>query len=147
MLQTGDADQDLSGDITGTLPDFEGSIGFKIRAVPPLDVAIDIRPRSIGNRINPRGRGILPVAILTTVDFDASTVAPSTVRLGPGGARAGPNRLVDVGGDGDLDLVLLFRKRGTGLVCGDVEASLTGETSTGRTFVGSDSVTVVGCPP
>ena len=72
-----------------TLPDFEGSIGFQIRAVPPLDV----------------------------------------------------------GGDGDLDLVLLFRKRGTGLLCGDVEASLTGDTFTGRSFVGSDSVTVIGCPP
>lgn len=154
VVQTVDADQDLSGDITLTLPDFQCSIGFQIRAVPPLDVFIDIRPRNIGNRINPRGRGVLPVAILTTstnagelLDFDASTVAPSTVRFGPGGARAGPNRLVDVGGDGDLDLVLLFRTRHTGLVCGDVLASLTGETFTGRSFVGSDSVTVIGCPP
>ena len=94
VLLTVDADQDLSGDITMTLPDFQGSIGFQIRAVPPLDVVIDIRPRGRGsrNRINPRGRGVLPVAILTTstnagepLDFDASTVAPSTVRFGPVG--------------------------------------------------------------
>ena len=156
VLQTVDADEDLSGDITMTLPDFEGSIGFQIRAVPPLDVVIDIGPRGRGtrNRMNPRGRGVFPVAILTTstdagepLDFDASMVAPSTVRFGPGGARAGPRRLIDVGRDGDLDLVLLFRKRATGLLCGDVEASLTGETFTGRSFVGSDSVTVLGCPP
>ncbi len=47
--------------------------------------------------------------------------------------------------DGDLDLMLHFRTQGTGIQCGDTEASLTGETFDGQAIQGTDSVVTVGC--
>ena len=152
-VQSEYANQAADGSISITLPDFDGSIAFQIRAVPPIDVVIDIIPGGSRNRINPNIKGRFRVAILTThtadgepIDFEASSVAPATVLFGPGGALALANALVDVDGDGDLDLGLAFRKRDTGLVCGDTVASLTGETLDGRAIAGSDVVTIVGCP-
>jgi len=152
LISSVDADQDGNGDITVTLPDFEGSIAFQILAVPPLDVLIDVRPDSSLNRINPN-RGRVFVAVLTTtvaagdpLDFDAATVDPSTVRFGPAGAAPLNSGPADADGDGDLDLLLRFRNREMGFVCGDTVGTLTGETATGRSIVGSDSVTIVGCP-
>ncbi len=108
---------------------------------------IDIKPGSDPNAVNPRDRGVIPVAILTTEDFDAATVSPSTVRFGPDEAsmihRSG--HLKDVDADGDLDLVLHFRTQETGIACGDTEATLTGETFDGQPLQGSDSIVTVGC--
>ena len=56
----------------------------------------------------------------------------------------GDDRFVDGDRDGDLDLLLYFRRNRTGLVCGDTVASLTGETFTGRSIEGSDSFRNVG---
>jgi hypothetical protein len=52
-----------------------------------IEVTIDIKPGSDPNAINPSSRGVIPVAILTTESFDATTVSPITVRFGPAGAR------------------------------------------------------------
>jgi hypothetical protein len=144
-----DADQDVNGAITFTLPDFEGSIAFQIHAVPPLEVTIDIRPARRINIIIPGQLQPLPVAIISTDDFYAGTVDISSIRFGPAGAAPVANRLLNADGDNDMDLVLLFRPRDTGLACGDEVATLTGETTSGRSFVGTDSVKIVGthCPP
>lgn len=44
-------------------------------------VAIDIKPTSCPNPFNVDGRGVLPVAIVGTEDFDISQVDPASVRL------------------------------------------------------------------
>jgi hypothetical protein len=44
---------------------------------------IDIKPGSFPNSINPRSKGVIPVAILTTDTFDATTVDPLSVTFGP----------------------------------------------------------------
>ncbi len=112
-----------------------------------LIVTIDIKPGSDPNAINPAGRGVIPVAILTTDTFDATTVSPITVRFGPAGASLEHQlgHLNDADGDGDLDLVLHFPTQDTGIQCGDSEASLTGETFGGQSIQGSDSVVTAGC--
>ena len=111
-------------------------------------VAIDIKPGSLPNSINPKSKGVIPVAILTTGTFDATTVDSTTVRFGATGTEAAPvhSALEDVDGDGDTDLILHFNTQDAGIQCGDTSASLTGETFSGQAIQGADSVNTVGCP-
>jgi hypothetical protein len=90
---------------------------------------------------------VIPVAILTTDAFDATTVDPLSVRFEPKGATEAHNKghIEDVNQDGEPDLVLHFRTRATGIKCGDISASLTGETVDGEPIQGSDSIKTVGC--
>jgi len=117
-----------------------------VLSLETVSVPVDIKPGSDPNAINPRSRGVIPVAILTTDTFDATTVHPSTVQFGPDGATdQGSGGIEDVDGDGDLDLVLHFRTQETGIVCGDTEASLSGQTFGGLAIEGADSIVTVGC--
>lgn len=110
-------------------------------------VEIDIKPGSDPNAINPRSKGVIPVAILTTESFNAQIVDPSTVQFGPNGAGIGDRsaHLQDVNEDGDLDLVLHFRTQQTGIACGDTTAFLTGETFVSTPIQGSQNIVTVGC--
>ena len=106
-----------------------------------------IKPGSFPNSINPRSKGNIPVAILSTDTFDASTVAPSTVRFGPNttGIAHAFAHIEDANADGLLDLVLYFKTTETGIACGDTSALLTGVTFAGQAIEGSDAVRVVPC--
>ena len=103
-----------------------------------ISVAIDIKPGQYPNRINLRSNAIIPVAVLTTPDFNAAAVDPATVTL----ADAMPERggMCDVDRDGDLDLLLHFRARDLNLTPYSTEAFLIGTTSDGFTIEGSDTV-------
>jgi len=58
----------------------ESSIWITQLVVPPIqEASIDIKPGSFPNSINPNSKGVVPVAVLTTEDYDASTVVPDTV--------------------------------------------------------------------
>jgi len=48
---------------------------------PVIEVPIDIKPGSCPNPVNTKDRGVLPIAILGTADFDVSQVDPVTVKL------------------------------------------------------------------
>jgi hypothetical protein len=111
----------------------------------PIPLSIDIKPGSIENPINPGSKGKLTVAILTTEDFEASTIDVSTVRFGPSSAQPVTYSLEDVDGDIDWDLVLHFNTQDTGIACGDTEATLTGQTLNGVQITGTDSIKTVGC--
>jgi len=113
--------------------------------VVTITIKIDIKPGSDPNSINPNSNGVIPVAILTTGDFDATTVDPDTVLFGP--SEAAPVHCVFVGvdNDGDTDMLLHFRTQETGIGEGDTEATLTGKTIDGTDIIGTDSVRIV--PP
>jgi len=106
-------------------------------------IAIDIKPGSI----NPRSRGKIRVAILTTVSFDAATVDATRVRFGPTGSEAAmvSSVLQDIDGDGDLDLILQFNTQGSGIDCSTTSGSVTGQTIDGTAIQGTASIKVVGC--
>ena len=53
--------------------------------------------------------------------------------------------LQDVDKDGDRDLILHFNTQETGILCGDVSTSLTGETFDGQEIEASDSIKTAGC--
>jgi hypothetical protein len=143
-----------TANIAGALYFGDGTAGANARVdivsysfVQCIAVQIDIKPGSFPNSVNPWNNGIIPVAILTTSAFDATTVDPMSVRFGPNGAveAHGRGHIENVDGDGDLDLVLHFRTQSTGITCGATSASLTGMTFNGQTIQGTDSVRTVGC--
>lgn len=113
-----------------------------------LQISIDIKPGSSRNPVNLTAKGNMPVAILTSDTFDATQVNWETVRFGPSGATERHQRLhvKDADYDGDMDVVLHFKTRDTGILCGDTEATLTGETFSGEVFTGSDVIKIVKCP-
>lgn len=127
------------------------SAGWAVRdgdvGVPVEIITIDIKPGSYPNSINLKSKGLIPVAILTTDTFDATQVNWDTVSFGPDGATEshGRSHVVDVDGDGDMDVVLHFKTQEAGIDCDDTEATLTGETFGGEVIQGSDSVSVEGC--
>lgn len=97
---------------------------------------IDVLPPNI----NPGSNRLIHVAVLSTPDFDARTLDPATVSLGPAGAApVDKARTQDVDADGDPDLVFSFRIQDTGIVDGDTEICLLG-----MTFDGAE---IRGCAP
>lgn len=134
----------LLGNTLGSDQRLRLTVGF-----PPIvvEVRIDIRPRNCPNSINPKSEGRIPVAILTTDSFNAATVHPTSVRFGATGTEATPvhTAMDDVDEDGDTDMILHFNTQDTGIVCGDTDASLTGETVSGQKIGGYDSIKTVGC--
>ena len=102
---------------------------------------IDIKPGSDPNSINPKSKGVIPVAILTTdLGFDAATVDPTSVTFGPTGTEASPVKwaMEDVDGDGDVDMILHFKAQDCGFSAGDETGTLMCDQGSA-----SDSVNIV----
>ena len=112
-----------------------------------MEVTIDIKPGDEPTVMDPRSEGMIPVAILSTDDFDATSVDPASVRFGANGDDAAPVRSMteDIDQDGDTDLMFLFRAVQANIKCGDTSASLTGKTRAGQPIAGSESFTTEGC--
>jgi len=141
---------DQNGDfiLTGSGTDASGISQFlTVKFLDTINVAVDIKPGSFPNSINPRNNGVIPVAILSTDSFDAATVNPASVFFGATGTETKPNHyaLEDVNGDGKADLMLQFPTQNTKIVCGTKTGVLTGATSLGQAIKGSDSITTTGC--
>jgi hypothetical protein len=113
-------------------------------------IAIDIKPRSEINSINPRSKGTIPVAILSTEDFYApDEVDRDSLMFGPG---VGEKSLAfcspspeDVTGDGYDDLICHFYTQMTGFDCEDTEGILKGRRLDGTPILGRDSMRIAPC--
>jgi len=114
-----------------------------------LTVEIDIKPGSDPNPINPKSKGLVPVAIFSSTEFDATQVDPTSICLAGANVavRGKGNKLMaheeDVNGDGLVDLLVQvetqdFDDLGDG---GTVE--LTGTTFDNQAIVGYDEVIIV----
>jgi hypothetical protein len=112
-----------------------------------IPVVIDIMPVTIPNYINLKSKGVTPVAILTNNIFDATTVDPMSVEFGPNGAKEihSKGHIEDADGDGDLDMVLHFNTKETGIQCGDTKVDLPAKTTSGQDIAGTDAILTVGC--
>lgn len=115
---------------------------------PPLSVNIDIKPGGFPNSINLGSRGIIPVAILSSSTFnatsDVNTTSLSFGRTGDELSWVGcSSDLEDVNGDGLVDLVCNFTTQATGFQLGDTVGILKGTTITGNSLSGIDSVRIV----
>jgi hypothetical protein len=119
---------------------------------PPTQVVIDVRPGSDTNKINLSANGLLPVAVLSTSDFDATQFAPemahlsdATSPMGCEGAEAVRWTYTDVNGDGLVDLVFFFRIQDLNLIASTTEVMLMGHGTYNGTMIhieGADTVTV-----
>ena len=118
-------------------------------------VTIDIKPGSYPNRINLSSMGLVPVAVLTTAEFNANQFSPEMAHLsdaanamtnGCAGAIAVRWARGDVNGDGLRDLVFFFNTQDLDLTSSSTAATLMahGVYSTLGTIhiMGTDSVKV-----
>ena len=116
-----------------------------------IQVDIDIKPGNDPNSINCNNENeTIAVAILSTDDFDATTVDHTTVTFegasethvdeNTGSARRHEE---DVDGDGDTDLVSHFLLGDTDLTCESTEGKLEGETFDGQAIEGTDAVRMI----
>ena len=137
-------DINSDGQIVGFSTTSTGENHAVLWALPSkFDVTIDIKPGLHPNPINLSSKGVIPVAVLTTDDFDASILDPVSVVF----AGASPLRwaLEDVDWDGDMDLLFHFKTQELQLDAYSTEAWLTGATFDGMAVEGADSVNIV--PP
>ncbi len=112
------------------------------------EVTIDIKPGSQTNYVNPKSRGRIHVAILSTPEFDALTMIRwATIRFGRTGEEeslsACKEKGRDVNHDGLQDLICLFSIHDTRFIEGDTTGILTAQTVDGFPITGHDSVRVV----
>jgi len=112
-----------------------------LSAVVPLHVDVDVQ-----GRVCNEGNGVIPVVLLTTNSFDATTVDHSTVTLGDAyethvDKKTGETQrhVEDVDDDGDMDLVFHFRYDETGLPCDPDVVPFNGFTYGGQPITGGGS--------
>lgn len=114
-----------------------------------IEVEIDIKPGSYPNSINLGSHGVIPVAILSSACFEATTVDAGTVELAGAGVavRGKAEKLMahleDVNEDGLLDLVVQVVIDILPDSLQDGYAILTGFTDDGEAIVGSDEIIIV----
>ena len=118
--------------------------------IPPETIAvqIDIKPGSYPNSINLGSNGTVPVAILSSTEFYAGTVDPTTVALSGAtvklrGKGTPMTSLEDVNGNSLPDLVVHVSTEALQLTLGDAIAILTGQTYGGDQIQGSDTVRII----
>lgn len=129
------------------------AFGGQAAAHFPEDLEIDVRPASEHNPIEPDSRGIVPVAVHQTDDFDPTEEAiryrfgaPDVVAEGGGVRPIRDGVPVDVDRDGSDDLVLFFPTDEAGFDGDEESARLVWEKSPEGThgLAGTDDVTIVG---
>jgi hypothetical protein len=133
-------------------PNFSGiPLGTCIVNWPRSCDGIDIKPESYKNPLNLTSKGVIPVAVPTTDEFDASTLDLTTVMLGTTPIAIKKNgklhaSLEDLDGDGDLDLIAHFETQEL-VANGDLTESTTELTLSGQfngsVFQESTAVTIV----
>ena len=107
-------------------------------------VRIDIDPLTTTNVVRPlQPRRPILVALLSSATFSADGAVFSAIRFGKTGTEAAPllGLRIDLNRDGRRDLVLAFRTGSTGIACGDTTALLSGVTTAGSAYSGTDSIT------
>ena len=145
---------DLNGDgrpdlaVANTTDPGTVSILLNTTSFTTTRIDVDIKPGSTTNPINLKSRGVIPVAILSTADFDATTVDPASVCFGDDDNAderdcTGRGRVEDINGDGRLDQLFLFQTQETGIDPGDTTACLTGSTRERLEVEGCDSIRVL----
>lgn len=136
---------------SATFTDYQFGNGYSpepLSSSADIEVDIDIRPFSHNNKIYHWERGVIPVAILSSENFDApGEVDRDSVTFGATGEEHSKafflRRGKDVNHDGIRDLVFFFRAKKAGFEVGDEMGYLKGSTFKGKPIKGQDKVQIV----
>jgi len=115
-----------------------------------ITVAMDIRPGNRRNRVNLRSKGLLPISILGSSEYDVAEIDVSSLRLA-GEVAPSRWRLKQRAG-GQRDLKLKFSSEALLDALGDLqpgetyEVWVTGRLHDGTRILGSDFILAVGRP-
>lgn len=158
----------------GSTPDTDNSDPEWVESDAPvgicIPVAVDIKPGSCPNPLNLASRGVLPVAVLGSEDFDVNAIEPFSIRLSEVAPIRGSYEDVATpvtdgnecectmtGPDGYTDLTLKFMtqeiveellRTEDELADGqELSLTVTGELTDGTVITGSDCVVLVGNVP
>jgi len=125
--------------IRETTGDIAGAAYFRLDS-PVIPVALDIRPGSGRNQIEPVSAARVAIALLSGASFDAASIDPTTLTFGRTGDEATlafcDEVLRDVSGDGLPDLVCHFDVAQSGFPPGSSVGVLKGETTSGQQIRG-----------
>ncbi|MEJ2139178.1 MAG: S8 family peptidase [Gammaproteobacteria bacterium] len=117
-----------------------------IDGLPMPIVGVDVLPGDSANVVYPNQTGKLPVAVLSSADFDATQVNPASLQFGAGAAPAlGAPIISNVDGQFGPDATVKFAVADSGILCDDTEVSLSGETYSGEPFIGEDTIDASQC--
>jgi hypothetical protein len=159
LIGAGDLGSDVRDFFNGRIDEVE----LFNRALTPADVlalfnagtagkvapiAIDIKPGGVPNSINLGSKGKVPVAVLSSEAFDATTMNLASILFAGAPVNVKNNgtfqaSFEDINDDGRLDLVLHFSTQALSLSPMATSATLTGTTNAGRCVNGADSVNIV----
>ncbi len=115
------------------------------------EVEIDIKPNSDPNSINQKSKGLLPVAIFGSLDFDVTQIDTTTVDFDifevNGSTIATKCNIEDVDGDGIYDMICFFKIKEIDHKCTAefVVGQIQGQLFDGTPFRGLDDVRWVNC--
>ena len=147
-----DLDRDADADLAAV--DFQGGnvAVFLNTSKNVVHVPIDVMPGSDQHVIQLGARGVVPVAILGTPTFDATTVDPASVRLAGSPVRQTPSGAFlcqdeDVNLDSIVDLLCHIEIGALQLGPNDTNAVLDAVTFDGTRIEGSDTVRVLAVGP
>jgi hypothetical protein len=101
-------------------------------------IKIDIKPGSYPNSIKLKSKNLKPVAVLSSDEFNATTVDPDTVVFT--GAEPVKWKIKDVDGDCDEDLLFHFKTHELASNQDSIEAILTGEKIVHNVTVATDII-------
>lgn len=128
--------------ITLSTPQLTSSDALAVPGQDPYEHILEVNTpiavdTMIAGNLCSNGNGVITVVLLTTADFDATTVDHNTVRFGNASEthsnkKGAVRHEEDFDGDGDLDLVFHFRAKDTGYDCNTTDTVLTGETYGGQ---------------
>jgi hypothetical protein len=133
---------------TGTIGNGDYKLVITGVTPPVQQIAIEVKP---GNDeiapINPRSKGKIPVALLSSSKFDAMNVDVSSLTFGATGDEKSFSHCgqsgEDVNGDGRLDLVCHFENQVAGFEKGDLEGIVRGKMKWGTRIEGRAFLKVV----
>jgi hypothetical protein len=131
--------------------DANGCYTLRISGVTPSMIRIDVKIKpgtpEEGEPINPKSKGNVRVALLSSLEFNTPEVDQQSLRFGAKGDESSLLRCnkddVDMNADGKPDLVCHFDTQTAGFASGNIEGIVTGSLKDGRQFEGRGPLKLV----